>query len=145
MIIAWIGFGAMTLTLALVLASPLFENDRPASEISYALAVYRDQLEEVDRDARLGILDEVLAGPARIEVERRILAIADVSRSRLPKRPFAAIVIAMSVALPIAGLCLYLELGRPDLLNASGPVLETASPVPSLGTDSAKPSNPNKR
>jgi len=41
----------------------------------YDRAVYRDQLLEVDRDVARGVLTEVEAGAARLEIQRRLLAV----------------------------------------------------------------------
>ncbi|MES1152576.1 MAG: c-type cytochrome biogenesis protein CcmI, partial [Dongia sp.] len=77
MILLWIILGVMTLTAALILAWPLFDSRRFKNDSAFALAVYRDQLAEINHDAARGILDEAQAKAAQIEIERRILALAD--------------------------------------------------------------------
>ncbi len=54
MILLWIIFGVMTLAAALILAWPLFDSRRFKNDSSFALAVYRDQLAEINHDAARG-------------------------------------------------------------------------------------------
>jgi cytochrome c-type biogenesis protein CcmH len=115
MILLWIVLGVMTLTAALVLAWPLFDSRRLKNDSSFALAVYRDQLAELNHDAARGILDETQARAAQIEIERRILALADAPKFQPAKAPKPLLIIALAVVLPLAAFGLYLQLGRPDL------------------------------
>jgi cytochrome c-type biogenesis protein CcmH len=84
------------------------------------LAVYRDQLEEIERDrtdARIGA-DEAEA--ARVEVSRRLLAAANkesaapADPTRSAKRRHAAVV-AAAIVIPVVGAGLYGWHGSPDL------------------------------
>src|SRR4029079_4224344 len=43
------------------------------------VAVYRDQLDEIDRDRAAGLIGEHEAEAARVEVSRRLIAAADVA------------------------------------------------------------------
>jgi cytochrome c-type biogenesis protein CcmH len=70
--------GVMALAAAAILAVPLLSKGaRPGARADFDRAVFRDQLEELDRDLERGIIgaDEALA--ARVEIERRILTSAD--------------------------------------------------------------------
>ena len=115
MILLWIILGVMTLTAALILAWPLFDSRRFKNDSSFALAVYRDQLAEINHDATRGILDETQARAAQIEIERRILALADAPKFQPAKAPSPTLIIAMAVVLPLAAFGLYLKLGSPGL------------------------------
>jgi len=85
------------------------------------LAVYRDQLEELDRDRAAGLIGETEAQAARVEISRRLIAAADVAEfahslpigSSLWRR--RAITVAAVVVLPIVAAVLYLTLGSPEL------------------------------
>src|SRR5690348_2894133 len=76
---------AMTLwpLLALMTAAAIFAvlwplgRRRPAPASGHDLAVYRDQLEEIDRDLTEGAIGSAEAEAARVEVSRRLLAAAD--------------------------------------------------------------------
>jgi cytochrome c-type biogenesis protein CcmH len=118
MILLWIIMGVMTLAVALILAWPLFDSRRFKNDSSFALAVYRDQLAEINHDAARGILDEAQARAAQIEIERRILALADAPKFQPAKAPKPVLIVAMAVVLPLAAFGLYLRLGSPGLPGA---------------------------
>jgi len=120
MILLWLVLGIMTLTAALILAWPLFDSRRFKNDSSFALAVYRDQLSEINRDATRGILDETQAKAAQIEIERRILALADAPKFQPAKAPTPLLIVAMAVVLPLAAFGLYLHLGSPALPGQPG-------------------------
>jgi cytochrome c-type biogenesis protein CcmH len=132
-ILSLVAIGAMTLTLALVLAWPLFDAGSLKWRETRALSVYRDQLKEVAQDAERGILDEAQAQTLNSEIERRILALADEPASTPSKTSAVILVIAMAVGLPIAALSLYFWEGRPDLLARPATSFQTALPMPLPG------------
>ena len=143
----WIVLGTITLLLAGYILWPIFHNSptlpvsddlgddagsspsaskgtRPDDEILRDLAVYRDQLSEIDRDIERGVLSAEQASAARIEVQRRILAAdqrikqqqakADTSADshRSPARMVAAGFVTLFIA---GGIGLYLDLGNPNM------------------------------
>ena len=120
MILLWIVLGAMTLAAAIILAWPLFDARRFKNDATFALAVYRDQLAEINHDAARGILDETQARAAQIEIERRILALDDAPKFQPARAPRPALIVAMAVILPLAAFGLYLRLGHPALPGAPG-------------------------
>lgn len=74
MILAFLLAGLGFLTLMAILA-PLLRGSRPGAErASFDQAVYRDQLQELDRDIERGLLTPEEAAATRLEVQRRILA-----------------------------------------------------------------------
>ena len=85
------------------------------------IEVYRDQLDEIERDRTAGLVGGIEAEEARVEISRRLLAAANVDRAAAPpcndvsaarRRRIAAIT---SLALPVIAGGLYLWLGSPDL------------------------------
>jgi cytochrome c-type biogenesis protein CcmH len=131
-VLLWIVLGAMTLAAALVLAWPLFDVRRFKNDSSFALAVYRDQLGEINHDAARGILDETQARAAQIEIERRILALDDAPKFQPAKAPTPVLIVAMAVVLPLAAFGLYLQLGSPGLPGEPARVAQTAPMTPQL-------------
>ncbi|HVJ33646.1 MAG TPA: c-type cytochrome biogenesis protein CcmI [Terriglobia bacterium] len=112
----WILAAMMTLAVVMILAVPLFETRKLKDESGFALNVYRDQLAEIERDQQRGVLPEDQARAARLEIQRRILALADTpavqpGRSRRHRRLIAA----AAVLLPLFGVVLYLTVGAPQL------------------------------
>src|SRR3954469_7975323 len=94
------------------------------------IAVYRDQLDEIERDRAAALIGEREAEAARIEVSRRLLAAADVAEPAAvggfpwrrrgapvagsPWRRRGASLVAL-ILLPLGALGLYLTLGSPQL------------------------------
>lgn len=114
----WILVAVLTAAVAALLILPLLKGAaRPAGARNDS-AVYRDQLQEVDRDLASGLITAEEAQFARAEVGRRLLAAsreADAAGAAGPSatrnRIAQAVVI---VLLPAIGLCLYLATGNPD-------------------------------
>ena len=85
--------------------------------------VYRDQLEEIDRDRTAGLIGEAEAEAARVEVSRRLLAAADAkgaqpapeaSGTQLRRRRRVAAIAAL-IVLPVVPSLLYVALGSPNV------------------------------
>jgi cytochrome c-type biogenesis protein CcmH len=82
----------------------------------YDRAVYRDQLQEVERDVARGVLSPREADSARLEIQRRLLAVEVTGGSvpdRLARSPRIAAAVALFVVTVAAGL--YWRLGAPGL------------------------------
>ncbi|SDF60968.1 cytochrome c-type biogenesis protein CcmH [Limimonas halophila] len=114
----WIAAALMTATVVAVLVTPLVRGGlRQRRAADYDLAVYRDQLAEVERSHAAGLLDDQEAESARTEIGRRILDAdrrrqgGNASRSAPAWRRMAAV--ALAVLVPAAALGLYLDLGAP--------------------------------
>jgi cytochrome c-type biogenesis protein CcmH len=114
----WMIMAAMTGAAVLAVLWPLSRGRKVASSAREAeLAVYRDQLAEIERDRERGVLAETEAEAARIEVSRKLLA-ADAARDPTAaagangRRRSAAI---LSLAgIPMLALILYGALGSPE-------------------------------
>jgi cytochrome c-type biogenesis protein CcmH len=109
----WILALAATLGIALLLALTLL---RGRTDPGAALVVYRDQLDEVERDRARGVLTEDEAGRLRAEVARRLLA-ADRSAQAEPgeaRQPGPAAAVLLAVTVIAAAVGTYLWLGQPD-------------------------------
>jgi cytochrome c-type biogenesis protein CcmH len=83
------------------------------------LAVYRDQLKEIEADRARGVLGSAEAEAARVEISRRLLACADAQQrpAALAAAPGAAKIVlaAVTAGVPLAALALYLAFGSPGL------------------------------
>lgn len=116
-------FALMTAVAALAVLWPLSRSRALKGEREADLAVYRDQLAEIDRDRESGRLPSEQAEAARTEVARRMLA-ADAARAAeagaaaggTPRRRAAAVMALLLV--PLFGAGLYAYLGTPDLPGA---------------------------
>ena len=90
------------------------------------IAVYRDQLDEIDRDERAGLIGGPEAEAARVEVSRRLIAAAETAKAAsavaapVPagRYRFATLAAAI-VLLPLGAGLTYLALGSPNLTPVS--------------------------
>ncbi|HEY3025809.1 MAG TPA: c-type cytochrome biogenesis protein CcmI [Pyrinomonadaceae bacterium] len=97
------------------------------------LSVYRDQIAEMERDLENGILNPEQYRQDRDELERRLLE--DVSPKRggepAPVKVGSAgrgLVYGIALAIPLVAVALYLTLGNPNAISASG-----TAPSPAAG------------
>src|SRR5215469_4360931 len=74
--ILWVIFALMTAAAILAVVRPLGRS-RPSSVGGSDLAVYKDQLKEIDSDRASGLIGDAEAEAARLEISRRLLAAAD--------------------------------------------------------------------
>ena len=115
----WLVFALMTAATIFAVLWPLARRKplRPGSDV----AVYRDQLDEIQRDRSTGLIGEAEAEAARVEVSRRLIAAADAAETQTPAPETSSLVrrrvtaIAGLVLLPVGAVALYLTLGSPDL------------------------------
>jgi cytochrome c-type biogenesis protein CcmH len=80
--IIWFVFALMTAAAIFAVLWPLGQaaNAQAGSD----LAVYRDQLDEIERDRAAGLIGAAEADAARVEVSRRLIAAADAAAVRWP-------------------------------------------------------------
>lgn len=116
----WVLFAGLTAVAVLIVLAPLARGGTAAAEDG-DLAVYRDQLAELDRDRAAGLVPEAEAEAARAEISRRLLRAARRSEAMAATPPgrLARIVTIVAVVLvPVFSVGGYLLIGRPDLPDA---------------------------
>jgi cytochrome c-type biogenesis protein CcmH len=93
---------------------------RSGSEVE----VYRDQLDELERDLKAGSIGETEAKAARVEIARRLLAAADAAEAEQAQgiptvvgRYRRAAIVAALLLLPAGAIGLYLQLGSPKFAS----------------------------
>ncbi len=112
----WILIVGSSLAALALLLPPLLRRARPMPRRGdYDIGVYRDQLDEVERDLERGLLSDQQAHAATTEIQRRMLAAAGDEDAPGPPasvfaRPAAAFV---AVLVPAGAIALYLALGAP--------------------------------
>lgn len=114
----WLALAAMTAAAVLFVVLPLYRRQQaPAHRADYDIAVYKDQLGELERDAARGVIDADALRTARLEIERRLLAAAAeeeragaAAASRGTALRWTAAVAL--IAVPAAAL-IYLQYGAP--------------------------------
>ena len=117
LMILWLVFALMTAAAIFAVLWPLARahNAQGGSE----LEVYRDQLDEIERDRAAGLIGAAEADAARVEVSRRLIAAADAAEFKhiavgSPRWRRRAAAIAGLVLLPVGAIALYLTLGSPQ-------------------------------
>ncbi|MEQ9812861.1 MAG: c-type cytochrome biogenesis protein CcmI [Azospirillaceae bacterium] len=110
----WIAAAGLTAIAVILIVRPLLRGGAPAAG-GDTLAVYRDQLDEIARDAKRGVLGAAEAEAARAEISRRLLAANREGREGVAGRPLRALSLALTVTVPVAAAGIYLWLGTPGL------------------------------
>src|SRR5258708_24681498 len=116
-----------TATVGALLIPLLRSRVEATNRLDNDLAVYRDQLAELERERAAGTTSDADAAAARIEIERRILTAAERDKSAsarteagLPLQPTLNrfLAPALCVVIPLFALGLYLSVGHPGLPSA---------------------------
>ncbi len=108
--------GLTSLAVALLLVPLLLRQRLGGSSEAYNLAVYRDQLAEVERDLGRGLLSAEQAEAARAEIGRRILALAPIAAAPRALSPtLLVLATACVVSLPFAAWSVYWQIGSPSV------------------------------
>lgn len=102
--ILWLVMTAMIAIAAVFVSAPFIRRHERRRLAGADLAIYGDQLEEVEREASLGLIDAEQAESARIEIKRRMLAAHEDGGASKPglssgERSFAAVAVAAIVVL----------------------------------------------
>lgn len=118
----WIIVAALAAGVTLAITRPLM---RPAEQDCASdapdLAVYKDQLREVEVEAARGVLTTADAESARLEISRRLLRSRAAPASGQPvpggeeRGPRAWLYALTSAMLPLASLLVYIGFGSPGL------------------------------
>jgi cytochrome c-type biogenesis protein CcmH len=120
----WLIFALMTLGAILAVWWPLARGEKPVRSGS-DVAVYRDQLEEINRDEAASLIGGVEAEAARVEVSRRLIAASETAKAHVVTAPVPAgrirwVTLAAGVILiPLGAGLTYLSLGSPNLAPVS--------------------------
>lgn len=125
--------------IALVVVPLIRANRHAATRAAHEIEIYRDQLEEVDRDVARGVIGPEEAEAARTEIGRRMLAATEGTRGgttgEAPDTPAAKprriTAIVTGLCVPALAILVYVTHGSPDLpgkpaaemraANGSGP------------------------
>jgi cytochrome c-type biogenesis protein CcmH len=118
----WLLIALMTGAAVLAVLWPLSRRGRDLHQAS-DVAVYKDQLEEIERDQSFGLIAPAEADAARVEVSRRLLAADSATRGRKaaadsPPARRRAVAAGSLVLVPAGAIAVYLALGSPDLPGA---------------------------
>lgn len=134
----WMAFAVLTAAVLAALLHPLLRPSSRASATAAAdLAVYRDQLSELEAERGRGLIPDTEADAARTEIARRVLASADrvtaeeASPSTAQDARTRTVGLGLAMSLPLAALALYLLVGSPSMPDypfaaRTSPAVDTA-------------------
>lgn len=126
--VIWIVMAVLAAAALLPVLAPLARPRASAvAGSAQAVAIYRDQLAEIDRDVDRGTLAGNEADAARLEISRRLLKAGEDKGSATDgdSRWRRGVTVAI-IAMPLAAVALYLALGAPHL---PGQALADRAPV----------------
>ena len=142
MILFWVICAALIMIALAFVLPPLLqrseekdlaiEDERKAANI----AVYRDQLSELEADVRNGIVSEDQYAQDREEIERRLLEdIATTSTKKTAAPPVSARNTAylLGIGLPLVAIIFYLNIGSPKVIDAPPVTASQAGPAAAPG------------
>ncbi|HEX2270117.1 MAG TPA: c-type cytochrome biogenesis protein CcmI [Pyrinomonadaceae bacterium] len=128
------------IALAFILPTALQKNEKTRREIAgdrkqANIAVYRDQLSELETDLQNGIISRDQYTQDRDEIERRLLEDTATAAAAKQKTVAAApanrnTAYALAVSLPLVAVIFYLQIGNPKAITDS----ESAGPAPVSAT-----------
>lgn len=134
----WIILSLMTAVAILAVLWPLSRRPKTNADAS-DIAIYRDQLAEIDRDLSAGQIIEAEATAAKTEVARRLLSASDASRATSEAATPAqqnwrrrGVATAILILLPISAAAFYIGLGSPMLPGKPVEVATSSSPDQSI-------------
>lgn len=123
MIVFWLLAALLAAGVLLLVLRPFLAR-RAADRVSrdaINLAVYRDQLRELDADRQAGTLGAPEYDRARRELEARLLADIDGAAAPAPRSARRGIAIALGAAIPLCAVALYFAVGNPQALAPRPP------------------------
>ncbi|MDA9976226.1 c-type cytochrome biogenesis protein CcmI [Alphaproteobacteria bacterium] len=123
--IFWLIAGTLTFVSVLALVWPIINGTEASGDRGeHGLRVYRDQLDELERDHAQGRIGSTDLAAARIEIQRRMLAADTESReagenTRAPVSPSRQMltIVLLVFLVPAAALAAYMNRGNPALPN----------------------------
>jgi len=132
---------ALLFILPPLLAAKAEDKSDAIDEDQINLAVFRQQLEELDADLAAGNLEQAQYDSARRDLEKELLLDIDPNApAAKPAKSGRWAVAALVPALPAAALGLYFYVGEPGAIDRQQPAPVAAAGVPAHGTGEEMPS-----
>ncbi len=139
----------IVIAFAFVLPTALQREDKSqkslADERKLAnIAIYRDQLSELEADLRNGIVSQEQYAQDRDEIERRLLEDTAGTPPAGPRKPATVpaasrnTAYAIAFGLPLVAVILYFQVGNPE--GITGPPARVVASAPAASTSTGEPS-----
>lgn len=124
--IFWLCAFALAAISALFVLWPLLhDSERRLERHDSALAIFKDQLTEVDRDMARGLISETEAVAARSEIKRRMIGASKEVGGDAEASSGGRVLVALAMIVPIGGAVVYTAAGAPN--TPSMPFAERAA------------------
>ncbi|KZK86400.1 formate-dependent nitrite reductase complex subunit NrfG [Pseudovibrio sp. Ad46] len=115
----WLVLAILTAAVALAVLVPLARSPKVSPDERNDEAVFRAQLEEIQKDLERGVIAPDMAEAAKIEVSRRLLAAHKQNQgdhqSAPSKMRMRIVQLTAVVLIPLAALGMYLQYGSPEI------------------------------
>lgn len=115
----WIITALLTAAASIAVMYPFLRQQKAAAEAEHDLAVYKDQLSELESEVKRGLIPKDDAAEARAEIGRRIIKLNDATKPSGESRQLAGksrlVAVAGILAVPIISWGLYGYLGSPGM------------------------------
>lgn len=116
----WIFAAVLTAAVLLLLVPPLLRSAGAGPDREeFDREVYRDQLDELERDRARGLINDAQAEAAKAEIARRMLATAEKDGAKsgggVAPRSARVLAVLLALVLPVGAIAVYGSVGRPDL------------------------------
>lgn len=128
----WVLIAAISAVVVIAVTAPLLLTSRPkpAPEAAAAArAIYDAQIAELERDAAQGAITKIELESGKAELGRRLLrAMKEAGPSNTPaaEPQMKIMALALSVALPVGALAIYLNVGAPGVPSQERAAREAA-------------------
>src|SRR5262245_26060222 len=118
--VLWVLFAVLAAAVVWAVTRPLLAPAEAAPDTDSELAVYRDQLAEIEAEHSQGLLGSAEAEGARAELARRLIQRSEDKQRRAGASSASGMhvrqaVLYVAAALPVIGIGLYLAVGSPQL------------------------------
>jgi cytochrome c-type biogenesis protein CcmH len=139
MILFWIVAGLLVVAALIALLKPLlWETPEAADQSEPVLAVFRQQLMNLDSEIAQGRLAPDEAEAVRAEITRRMLAAADQETENARPAVLGSattswrigVAVGIAALMPAAALAIYSAVGAPAAIERGGGAAATAAPAP---------------
>lgn len=148
MIVFWIICAILVAIALAFVIPPLLQNAREEPEHSDKeanVAVYRDQISELEVDLQNELISPEQYQHDRDEIERRLLEDVSVNDQTIRKKPKQVaggrgLVYAIALGIPVVAIALYVRIGNPGALSAS--LASSASSIAPARSSTSTPAVP---
>lgn len=148
----WIFAGLLIVIALCYVLPPLLQRAGQADDgrEQANVSIYRDQLAELERDMRDGVLDKEQYEQGHLELQRRLLEDVDPAQERTATAESAArsgraTAIALGTAIPLLAVLLYFQIGTPKALTPGQPALSSGTEEVGAGSPARVPGAPSQQ